>query len=65
MREEQALNNIMVDDIKKLHKFVKDKSGVVSEEMGKQAEEIDVQDLVNVMMDVSLDFFSKDEHEKP
>ena len=43
-------------------KFVKDKSGNVTEEVGKgKAEEIDIHDFVNVMMDVSLDVFGKDD----
>ncbi len=45
-----------MEEVRNLLKHVKAKSGIDSEEIG-TAEEVDVQDLVNVVMDVSLDVF--------
>ena len=45
-----------------MQRFVKDKSGSASEEIGKgKSDDIDMHDFVNVMMDVSLEIFGKDE----
>ena len=46
--------------MKSLISYVREKSGVASEEIsgGKiKTDEIDIQELINVVMDVSLDFF--------
>ena len=43
MREEPVLKGITVDDVKSLQKYIKEKSGVVSEEIGKgKSEEVDI-----------------------
>ena len=55
------MKNITVEDIKMIQKFVREHNGVVSEEIGKGSEEIDVYDLVNTLLDVSVDFLGKAE----
>ena len=58
----EELRDLKVEDVKAIQKYVRENSGSASEEIGsKAAEEIDVTDLMNVMMDVSLEFFDKDD----
>lgn len=59
--EEPSLKDISLDDLKQVLAFVKAKSGAASEDMGRgKSEEIDLQDLMNVLLDVSLDVFAGD-----
>ena len=45
-----------MEEVRRLRAFVIEQSGVVSEEMGGK-ETVDVKDLINVVMDTSLDAF--------
>jgi hypothetical protein len=62
LKEEAELSTITLEEVRMLQKFVKEKSGTVTEELGKgKSDEIDIHDFVNVMMDVSLDMLGKEE----
>ena len=58
MKEEQT--NVTLDEVKSLFKYVNEKSGIASQAIS-SGDEIDINDLVNVVMDVSLQINNKDE----
>jgi len=59
------LRNISIEEVKDLIKFVKDKNNSEVEEIyGNQtSDELELFDLVNVVMDVSLDVFKMNEND--
>ncbi|CDW77663.1 UNKNOWN [Stylonychia lemnae] len=66
--EEPSLKNVTLDEVKQLIRFVKDKSNIDSEEIfgnNQKQDELDLFDLVNVVMDVSLDVFKMSENDNP
>ena len=59
------MRNISIEEVKDLIKFVKDKNNSEVEEIyGNQtSDELELFDLVNVVMDVSLDVFKMNEND--
>jgi len=59
------LRNITIEEVKDLIKFVKDKNNSEVEEIygNQKSDELELFDLVNVVMDVSLDVFKMNEND--
>lgn len=56
LKEEKALQNLTLEETKQLQKYVKQYSGVESEDISRGAQdEIDIQEMMNVLMDTSLE----------
>lgn len=57
IKEESPASRLTVDEVRSLVQYVREKSGIVV--LGGNQDDIDLNDLINAMMDASLDLLGE------
>ncbi len=52
---EESSRNVTLDELKNLLQHVRDKSGYASRKIGGNTEDVDIHDLINALMDVTIE----------